>query len=323
MRVTTPNMSHNETVGGNAVLAMAAQRAQTYADAAHAPGTLSVYRRAWQGWTQWCADMGTQPLPADPQAVAAWLAELARQGKSMSRVTVCLSAVLHGHRSAGHALDGRHPSVSTVMRGIARMAARPIRRAAPVTIEILEAALSRVEGHDVRSLRDRAILLVAFWGALRRSEVTALDITGRSPITITADGLILQLTATKTSRKTETVAIPRGQGPLCAVAAVETYLAASGIRQGPLFRAISKSGRLLDRRLDTSSIAHILARLFGDSRGRFSPHSLRAGFVTAAAKAGAPEHTIQRTTRHRSVDVLRRYIRADNPFRENAGSYLR
>lgn len=323
MRVITPTMSQNGTLSGNAALAMAAQRAQTYADAAHAPGTLSVYRRAWAGWERWCADMGTQPLPADPQAVASWLAELARQGKSMSRVTICLSAVLHAHRSAGHVLDGRHPAVSTVMRGIARMAARPSRRAAPLTLEVLEAALSRVEGHDLRSLRDRAILLVAFWGALRRSEVTALDIAGRSPITVSAAGLILHLTATKTNRKTETVAIPRRQDHLCAVAAVEAYLAATGIGQGPLFRAISKSGRLLDRRLDTSSIAHILSQRLGVSAGCFSPHSLRAGFVTAAARAGAPEHVIQRTTRHKSVDVLRRYIRADNPFRENAGNYLR
>jgi integrase len=324
--MTVPDLSQNETFPGNATLAMAAQRAQTYADAAHAPGTLSVYRRTWSMWVNWCADMRTPAVPAAPETIAAWLAELARTGKSIARIQVCLSAVLHGHRLQGHEVDSGHPALARVMRGVARKAARPVRRARPLTVQDLEAALPGLAESDARSharsLRDRALLLVAFWGALRRSEIVSLDIRGRSPIAIHGKGIVLRLTGTKSSAATVEVVIPRRSDALCAVAAVEAYVTASQVNAGPLFRAVSKSGRLLERRLGASSIAHILSQRLGPKASEFSPHSLRAGFVTAAARAGAPEHVIQRTTRHKSADVLRAYIRDLDAFEESAAAYL-
>jgi integrase len=316
-------MNQNETVGGNAALAMAAQRAQTYADAAHAAGTRSVYRRAWSLWAAWCDTMCTPPLPAAPETMAAWLGELARTGKSVARIQVCLSAILYQHRLQGHQIDSAHPALARVMRGIARKAARPVRRAQPITLQDLELALAGAAGSSIRDLRDRALLLVAFWGALRRSEIIGLDISGRSPVAFQCEGMILRLTGTKSSSATDEIVIPRRADSLCAVAATEAYLKASRAETGPLFRAVSKSDRLLERRLDASSVAHILAQRLGDDAPRFSPHSLRAGFVTAAARAGAPEHVIQRTTRHKSADVLRAYIRDLDAFEDGAATYLR
>lgn len=321
--VITSNMSQIETVAGNAALAMATQRAQTYADAAHAPGTLSVYRHTWAIWERWCNVMQTPALPAAPETIAAWLAELARSGKSISRIQVSLAAVLHGHRLQGHQIDSSHPVLARITRGIARKAARPVRRAHPLTLQDLEAAVTLSSNPSVRDLRDRALLLVAFWGALRRSEIIALDMRGRSPVSIHQQGMVLRLTGTKSSAATVEILIPRRSDRLCAVAATEAYIEASGIEAGPLFRAVSKSDRLLDRRLDASSIAHILSKRLGAEAARFSPHSLRAGFVTAAARAGAPEHVIQRTTRHKSAEVLRAYIRGLDAFDEGAAAYLR
>jgi integrase len=302
---------------------MATQRAQTYADAAHAAGTRSVYRRAWSLWARWCEMMRTPALPAAPETMAAWLGELARTGKSVARIQVCLSAILYEHRLQGQQVDGGHPALARVMRGIARKAAQPTRRARPLSLEDLRTAMAGIVGTDIRSLRDRALLLVGFWGALRRSELVALDISGRSPISLHEKGLVLRLTGTKSSTATVEVVIPRRGDALCAVAATEVYLKASHLDTGPLFRAISKSDRLLDRRLETSSIAHIMTQRLGAQGRVFSPHSLRAGFVTAAARAGAPEHVIQRTTRHKSADVLRAYIRDLDAFEESAAGYLR
>jgi hypothetical protein len=148
-------MSQIETLSNNAALAMAAQRAQTYADAAHAAGTRSVYRRAWSLWTTWCESMRTPALPAAPEPIAAWLGELARTGKSIARIQVCLSAILYQHRLQGHPVDSAHPALARVMRGIARKAAKPKRRARPLTIEDLELAVAGMGGRSIRDLRDR------------------------------------------------------------------------------------------------------------------------------------------------------------------------
>ncbi|MBS0251311.1 MAG: site-specific integrase, partial [Proteobacteria bacterium] len=190
------------------------------------------------------------------------------------------------------------------------------------TLKRLIASLDR---GDLRSLRDNALILLGFFGALRRSEIVALELDGRSKFTVTARGAILNLSATKASLKTEDVAIPRRSDDLCPVAALERYLIASGITTGPLFRAVSKSGRLLDRGLDTTSIRHILCQrllAIGVEPSKFSPHSLRAGFITAAENAHVPEHLIQRTSRHKSVEVLRSYIRVADAFETNAANFI-
>jgi len=234
---------------------------------------------------------------------------------------VALAAILYRHRESGHDLSRAHPAISTVLAGIKRRTARPVRRAKALEVDALRAIIKRITGNDLRSLRDRALLLVAFFGALRRSEVVNLDVTGRSPIKICDDGLVLNLTATKTGPETQSIALPRRSDDLCAVQAVEAYLAAVGIRNGPLFRPITKSGRVLTRRLNAASVRHILTTRAGPAAG-FTPHSLRAGFITSAARANAPEHVIQRTSRHKSVDVLRSYIREGDAFEESAAAYL-
>ena len=167
-------------------------------------------------------------------------------------------------------------------------------------------------------MRDRALLLVAFFGALRRSELVALDVDGnnvrgRSSVEVRREGLLVHLTGTKASAATQTVAIPRRADELCATAAFERYLAVAGITQ----RAA------VPRRQQGGAAACAPARGFkraphpqkaGAGDGTFSPHSLRSGFITSAADASVPEHVIQRTSRHKSVETLRGYIRAGDPF---------
>jgi len=325
--------SHHDT-DLNGALAMAWQKALPYARAARSDGTLRVYKHAFAHWSEWCRLMHAEALPASPSVVATYLAHLARSGKSVSHVRVTLAAIQFAQQAAGHAFIRKDPALTTILAGITRKEARPIRRAAPLDLDGLRHLIGSIKGNDVRALRDRALLLVGFFGALRRSELCKLDVAGPSPIEMTPQGLTLHLTATKTSAQTQAVALPRRSDDLCPVASLEAYLTAAALTSGPLFRPLSKAGRVLNRRLDATSIRHImLCRLMhrhtrsretkeDPNQSRYSPHSLRAGFITTAAKAGAPEHVIQRTSRHKSVDVLRSYIRSADAFAENAGNYL-
>jgi len=313
----------------NGALGMACQKAQVYVDAAHADTTRVVYAGAWARWAQWCAVIQTAPLPAAPEAVAAYLAALARTGKSVATIKGALAAIGYGHSEAAQPLDLKHRAIAAVMGGIRRASSRPIRRAAALQLADLRRIIAAIDGNDVRSLRDCALLLVGFFAALRRAELVALDFIGEglahkinrhSRVEIRPQGLLIHITGAKSSAATQTVAIPRRPDDLCAARALERYLAATGIAQGPVFRPVSKSDRLLARRLDPTGVRHILTQRAG---GRsYSPHSLRAGFITTAAAQGAPEHIIAATSRHRSVEVLRGYIHRGDAFVDAAGGYI-
>jgi len=296
----------------NGALDMALQKARPFVNAATSIGTRRVYASSWKSWSDWASLHRTAAIPANPEAVAAYLAALARAGKSLSSINIALSAIQREHRVHGLNLDRKGPTISDVLSGIARTVSKPIDRAAALDLHSLKRLVASLDGTDLRSLRDKALILVGFFGALRRSEITSLEFNGRSMLAISDRGLLLKLSGTKASLKSEEVAIPRRSDDLCPTAALERYLCAAALSSGPLFRAISKSGRLTNKPLDSTSIRHILARRINDcglEGARFSPHSLRAGFITAAANANVPEHLIQRTSRHKSVDILRSYIR--------------
>jgi integrase len=306
----------------NGALAMALQKAQVFADAAQAEGTKRVYAGAFRQWQEWCASMHIDPIAGSHEAMAAWIASLAHAGKSTSRINVCLAAVLHAHAQRGRDLDARHPLIRAVTAGIARRASRPIKRARPLEIGHLREIIRAITGQDLRALRDRALLLIAFWAALRRSEAVQLDLTGKSPLKITPEGLVLHLTGTKGQPKTQQIFVPRTGDDICPVAAVERYVETASIKEGPLFRAITKVGNLVQRRLDSASVTHILKSRLGTRAAEFSAHTLRAGFITSAARAGVPEHAIARTSRHRSTSALRAYIRPANGFEESAAASM-
>jgi site-specific recombinase XerD len=142
--------------------------------------TRRLYDRAWARWAQWCSVMHASPLPAASEAVAAFLAELASAGKSVATVKGALAAIRFVHREAGHALGRNTRAIAAVMAGIARRSSRPIKRAAALKLDDMRSLVSAIGGEDVRSLRDRALLLVGFFGALRRSELVALDVAGNN-----------------------------------------------------------------------------------------------------------------------------------------------
>jgi integrase len=193
---------------------------------------------------------------------------------------------------------------------------------APIGLKELQAMIAALP-HSSKGIRDRALLLLGFAGALRRSELVALDVTDVTP---SDNGLVVMLRRSKTDQEGEgrTVGIPYGSHlETCPVRAVQMWLQTSEITEGPIFRPVDQHGVIGLTRLSDRSVARIIqssAKRAGLDPEQFAGHSLRAGLATAAAAAGVSEHDIARTTGHRSVAVLRRYVRAATVFERNAAA---
>lgn len=296
-------------------------RLQGYVDAGTSRSTRRAYAQSWAAWVAWCAARATPPLPAAPELVAAWFAELAQAGRRPSTLDRHLAAISAAHHAASLPSPRTHPALRAVLRGIRRTHGSASRQVAPLRVEDLRAALPR--GDDPRALRDRALLLLGFAAALRRSELVALDLADLDP---RAEGLVLTLRASKTDpeRHGELVAIPYARRPeLCAVRAVAAWRV--HVDGGALFRPVDRHGHIGGTRLSDRAVADVVkeaATRAGLDPLTFSGHSLRAGFATSAAAAGLPEREIMRQTRHRSVAVFRGYVRKGSLFVDNPAGRL-
>jgi integrase len=194
---------------------------------------------------------------------------------------------------------------------------------APLRVEDLVAIVSSLGG-STRDVRDRAILLVGFAGAFRRSELSAVECRW---IERAGQGVVITLLRSKTDQegKGRRIAIPRGRYPVCPVTALEAWLEASAITDGPVFRPVTKSGRVLGSRLSADAIAIIVkqraAAIWLDP-ARYSGHSLRAGFATSAAAAGVPTWKIKAQTGHTSKSTVGRYVRDGELFTRKAANVI-
>ena len=177
----------------------------------------------------------------------------------------------------------------------------------------------------IKGQRDRALLLVGFAGAFRRSELVGIDV---EHIEFVVEGMVILLSKSKTDQEGagRKVGIPFGHNAAtCPVGALTTWLEAAGIDSGPVFRPVGRGGNVGAGRLANRSVA-LLVKHYVETIGRdpraFAGHSLRAGHATAAALAGVEERDIMRQTGHRSTAMLRRYIRDGSLFRSNSAAGL-
>src|SRR5712671_920437 len=176
---------------------------------------------------------------------------------------------------------------------------------------------------NLAGLRDRALLLLGFAGAFRRSELVALDV---ADLEETEDGFKINIRRSKTDQESQgvTIAIARGV-TTCPVKAIKAWLQAAGISEGPLFRPVAKGGRLGTERLTDQSVCSIVkayAERIGLNATDFGAHSLRAGFLTSAARRGASVFKMRDVSRHKSMDVLQAYVRDADLFQNHAGAGL-
>lgn len=298
------------------------EQAKEYVAHSKADNTLRAYRSDWRSFEDWCNGQGAHALPAAPEVVALYLTFLAGQGIKSSTIQRRVTAISQAHQAAGVDNPTRHQAVKAVMAGIRRVHGTRQEGKAPALTDDIRAMLDTLP-QNLLGLRDRALLLVGFAGALRRSELVGLDVAN---VEQTKQGLVVTLYRSKTDQEGagRKVGVPYGSNPdTCPVRAFQGWLEASGITSGPLFRSVNRHGQLQAGRLSDKAVALVVKRAAeaaGLDATRYAGHSLRAGLATAAAAAGVSERAIMNQTGHRSVNMVRRYIREGSLFRENAAA---
>jgi len=295
------------------------ERARAYAEAARAPATLRAYATDWRGFTGWCTAHGVDALPATPHTVALFLADLQRQPSTLRRK---LAAIAVMHRAAGHDSPTDHGIVRATFAGIRRERGVAPRPKTALLVDELRTAVATC-GERRIDIRDRALILVVFAGALRRSEIVGLDV---DDVRFEREGLVLRLRRSKTNQEgeLEEVAVLHGSdAQTCPVRALQAWLMTAAIVYGPLFRAVDRSGRIGTGRL-TARIVGERVKKIGARSGldpqSYAAHSLRSGFATSAARANKSEAAIMRQGRWKSIPVARRYIRAGSRWHDHAGA---
>ncbi len=298
------------------------ERAADYARAEKAPSTRSGYRSDFALFRAWCLSRGVDELPASPETVAGYFAAMAEAGLRPSTIGRRCSAIRYAHKLADLEPPTNSEAVKATVRGIRRTVGAAPKRKAPAVAEIAR-AMAAIAPDGLKGLRDRALLLLGFAGAFRRSELVALDV---ADLEETDDGYRVTIRRSKTDQEGigATIAIIRG-GTCCPVRAVKKWMEAARISEGPIFRPVAKGGRIRASRLTGRSVCDLVkayAGKLGLNGADFGAHSLRAGFLTSAARRGASVFKMRDVSRHKSMDVLQSYVRDADLFRDHAGAGL-
>lgn len=286
-----------------------------------AENTLKAYEADWRDFAFWCNNNHLDVLPAEPETIVNYLNDLADHAKA-NTVSRRLSAISENHIAAGFAEDNptRSPLVKGAIEGIRREKGTMQRGKMPILAEDIADFSTLFAADDIIANRDKALLLLGFAGAFRRSELVSLRY---EDLTFTREGLIILLAHSKGDQLGEGsyVAIPyNNDRSICAVTAVRNWLNVSQIKNGPLFRPFKKNKTLRDMQLSDKSVALIVkkyAELSGLDKKDFAGHSLRRGFATSAAQHDVDELSIMRQTRHKSEKMVRRYIEQGDMFKYN------
>lgn len=289
---------------------------RSYLTAALSKNTLRSYRNDLKQFFAWG---GT--IPASPEMVATYLARHAEK-QTPATLSRRLVAISWAHGVKDLPSPTRSQLVKATIQGIRRKKGRPSKQATP----LLKADVLRlVKGlQGLRGKRDKAMLLVGFAAAFRRSELVSLDV---SDLEFVAEGIVIRLRRSKTDQegKGREIAIPYIGRRYCPCRALQAWLRDSGIEEGAIFRRVDKAEQVLPARLSAQSVGGVIKRLAeeaGLDPALYSGHSLRAGFATSAAKAGAPAASIRAQTGHKSDAMLQRYIRYSELFSENANQQI-
>ncbi len=299
-------------------------QAQEFASQSHSVNTQRSYAHAWRSFTAWCAVKQADHLrPIAREAlVGLYIADIASKLKPAS-INSAVAGIRYNYHNLGLSLDTGHATIAAIMKGIRFKKGTRQTRKNPILVPDLRAMVTSLSAMAIGAeraimARDRAILLLGFAGAFRRSELVSLRV---EDLTLTPEGYRVLLRKSKTDQESlgHEKAIPFGTGITCPCVAIDAWLTLSGIKKGLLFRSITRHGKIGEF-LSDRAVAEIIKRnpaLQGRNKD-FSGHSLRAGLCTSAAAARVPEHIIMAQSGHKSRDMLQRYIRQGVQFKDNA-----
>jgi len=287
-----------------------------YVAAAMADNTRRAYQSDLADFLRWGG-----VVPCSIETLAAYIADRA-ETLSPHTITRRVVGISRAHVTQGLPNPAKNDLVRTVLRGVRRKNGTAQRQVTPLVKQDLLAILPLMRG--TKGIRDRALILLGFAAALRRSELVALDV---QDLSFVKEGLLVHLRKSKTDQEGEgrKIAVPYGRTSACPVKAVQHWLEHAQIADNAIFRSVNKSGQVAEGRLTAHSAALILkayAQAAGLNASDISGHSLRSGLVTSAAQAGVAAHKIQQQTGHRSTEMLVRYIRDANLFENNAAGLL-
>ena len=289
-----------------------------------ANNTVRAYKSDFDDFGLFCAQNGFKSLPSDPKVVSLYLTYLSTKDVKMSTLKRRLVSIGVIHKLKGHYLDTKHPSIIENMMGIKRRKGSIQKGKKPLLInnlKILINAIDKEKNEEIKKLRDRSIILIGFSGGFRRNEIVSLDY---DDLEFVQEGLKISLKRSKTDQFGEgsVKGLPYFENSkYCPVISIKKWIEISKISSGAIFRRFIKGSKLSHNRLTDQSVALLIKhylKLAGIESKNYSGHSLRSGFATSAAESGAEERSIMAMTGHKSTEMVRRYIKEANLFKNNA-----
>ena len=293
-----------------------------------ADNTLRAYKSDFKDFEAFCAKHGFNSIPSEPKVVSLYLTHLSGKSKisTLRRRLVSIGVV---HKLKGHYLDTKHPVIIENLMGIKRKKGSMQIGKKPILINHLKQIINVIDEEKIekiKKLRNRTLVLIGFGGGFRRTELISIDC---EDLNFVEEGVKITLRRSKTD--------PFGEGLVkgipyfanekyCPVTSLKNWLNLSKIKTGPIFRRFSKGSILTNHRLTDQSVVLIIKnslKLGGVESENFAGHSLRSGFATVAAESGADERSIMAMTGHKTTQMVRRYIREANIFKNNALSKIK
>ena len=289
-----------------------------------ADNTVRAYKSDFNDFGIFCAQNGFKSLPSEPKIISLYLTHLSTKNTKMSTLKRRLVSIGVIHKLNGHYLDTKHPAIIENIMGIKRRKGSVQKGKKPILINSLKKIINVIDQQkkeEIKKLRDRSIILIGFSGGFRRNEIVSLDY---EDLDFVPEGLKIILRRSKTDQFGEgfTKALPYfDSSQYCPVVSLKNWLEVSRITSGPLFRRFVKGSKLSENRLTDQTVALLIKEylnLTGIDSKNYSGHSLRSGFATSAADSGVEERSIMAMTGHKTTEMVRRYIKEANLFKNNA-----
>jgi len=289
-----------------------------------ANNTVRAYKSDFKDFGLFCVQNGFKNLPSDPKIVSLYLTHLSTKEAKLSTIKRRLVSIGVIHKMKGHYLDTKHPVIVENLMGIKRRKGTAQKGKKPLLINNLRLILDVIDKEnieDIKKLRNKSIILIGFSGGFRRQEIVSLDY---EDLDFVHEGLKITVKRSKTDQFGEgsIKALPYFENSIyCPVTTLKRWINVSKISKGPLFRRFSKGSKLTTSRLSDQTVALLIKEYLkkaGVDNKNYSGHSLRSGFATTAAESGAEERSIMTMTGHKSTQMVRRYIKEANLFKNNA-----
>ena len=289
-----------------------------------ANNTIRAYRSDFKDFGTFCVKNGLKSLPSEPKIVSLYLTQMSIKDAKMSTLRRRLVSIGMIHKLKGHYLDTKHPVIIENLMGISRKKGNYQRGKKPILINQLKAIINVIDNgknEEIKKVRDKTIILIGFAGGFRRAELVAIDY---EDLEFVSEGVKIIIRRSKTDQFGEGMikGLPYfSNQTYCPVLHLKKWLELSNIKSGAIFRKLNKGFSLNDNRLTDQTVALLLKNylaLAGIENKNYSGHSLRSGFATATAESGADERSIMAMTGHKTTQMVRRYIKEANLFKNNA-----